>query len=67
MMEFASVGDRGQVTLPKELRDELKIKSGDKVVFIEVDGNYILKKVDEDNLREFLLIDHREKYDASGK
>jgi antitoxin PrlF len=35
---------KGQVTLPKELRDALHLKTGDKIVFQEMrDGSYVLK------------------------
>jgi AbrB family looped-hinge helix DNA binding protein len=30
------VGERGQVTLPKELRDRFGIEGGDEVVFVDV-------------------------------
>lgn len=67
MIDIASVGERGQVTLPKDIRDALGLKAGDKVAFVNLDGNYIIKKVDEASLRDFLLIDHKEKYDARKK
>ena len=37
------VGDRGQVTIPKELRDRRGIEGGDTVTFIEVDDEIIIK------------------------
>jgi len=47
------VGDRGQVTIPKELRDRRGIEGGDKVEFVEVDGEIILKPpTDEERLAE---------------
>ncbi|WP_256546809.1 AbrB/MazE/SpoVT family DNA-binding domain-containing protein [Halobellus inordinatus] len=47
------VGDRGQVTIPKELRDRRGIEGGDEVEFIEVDGEIIIKPpTDEERLAE---------------
>ena len=34
-MQVAKLTSKGQITLPKEVRQELKIKNGDKVVFIK--------------------------------
>jgi AbrB family looped-hinge helix DNA binding protein len=37
------VGKRGQVTLPKELRERLGISHGDKVVVREEDGKVVIE------------------------
>ena len=34
---------RGQVTLPKEVRQKFALKPGDTVYFLEVDGSVLLK------------------------
>ncbi|MBS3765545.1 AbrB/MazE/SpoVT family DNA-binding domain-containing protein [Candidatus Bipolaricaulota bacterium] len=36
---------KGQVTIPKELREKLDLRKGDKLVLVEEDGNIILRKV----------------------
>ena len=41
-MELAKITSKGQITLPISIRRELKLKDGDKVAFIEKDGNYII-------------------------
>ena len=41
-MEIAKVMSKGQVTIPIGIRKKLNIKEGDKVVFIERDGNMII-------------------------
>ena len=41
-MELAKITTKGQITLPISIRRELRLKDGDKVAFIEKDGNYIL-------------------------
>jgi len=40
-MELAKLTSKGQITIPKEIRDKLKLKTGDKVIFIE-DGEKII-------------------------
>ncbi|QHS15733.1 AbrB/MazE/SpoVT family DNA-binding domain-containing protein [haloarchaeon 3A1-DGR] len=47
------VGDRGQVTIPKELRDRRGIEGGDEIEFVEVNDEIILKPpTDEERLAE---------------
>jgi len=47
------VGDRGQVTIPKELRERRGIEGGDEVEFVEVDGEIIIKPpTDKERLAE---------------
>ncbi len=47
------VGDRGQVTIPKELRDRRGIQGGDEVEFVEVNDEIIIKPpTDEERLAE---------------
>ena len=41
-MELAKITTKGQITLPISIRRDLNLKDGDKVAFIEKDGNYIL-------------------------
>ncbi|QSG01813.1 AbrB/MazE/SpoVT family DNA-binding domain-containing protein [Natranaeroarchaeum sulfidigenes] len=39
-----TVGERGQVTLPKELREKLGIDGGDEVLVHEEDGKITIEK-----------------------
>lgn len=41
-MELAKVMSKGQVTIPINIRKKLNLKEGDKIVFIEKDGNMII-------------------------
>jgi AbrB family looped-hinge helix DNA binding protein len=41
-MELAKITSKGQITLPISIRRALKLKDGDKVDFIERNGQYIL-------------------------
>ena len=42
IMELAKITSKGQITLPISIRKILNLKDGDKVAFIEKDGNYIV-------------------------
>jgi len=47
------VGDRGQIAIPKELRDRRGIEGGDEIRFIEVNDEIIIKPpMDEERLAE---------------
>lgn len=40
-MELARVTSKGQITIPKDIREKLNLKPGDKVVFLEEEGRII--------------------------
>lgn len=47
------VGERGQVTIPKELRERRGIEGGDEVLFVEVDDEIRIKPpTEEERLAE---------------
>lgn len=52
------VSEKGQVTIPKEIRNSLKLKKGDRVVFLEADDKVIIRKAKSEKLSETLQ-DHR--------
>ena len=37
-MEVARVTSKGQITIPRDIRDKMNIKRGDKIVFFEDNG-----------------------------
>lgn len=41
-VDIAKVMSKGQVTIPKNIREKLNLKEGDKVVFIERNGHMII-------------------------
>ena len=41
-MELAKVTSKGQITIPVEIRKQLNLKPGDKVLFIEENGKITL-------------------------
>ncbi len=45
-MQLSSrITTKGQVTVPKKIRDELKIKSGDVIQFVRKGGDVVIKPV----------------------
>lgn len=49
-----SLSGKGQVTIPKEVRDYLAVKPGDKVLFVIEDGRVILTKAAAKKVSEVL-------------
>lgn len=48
-----TVGERGQVTIPKELRDRFGIRGGDEVVIHEESGRLVIERpVSREDLAE---------------
>ena len=56
MLKFLTLSPKGQITLPKDVRDRIGIKAGDEVVFTVVDGQIIMtpKSIDFNELAGFL-------------
>ncbi|HYB04304.1 MAG TPA: AbrB/MazE/SpoVT family DNA-binding domain-containing protein [Nitrososphaerales archaeon] len=50
----SSISEKGQVTIPKEIRDALQLKAGDKVVFIERANEILVRKAKTKRLSEIL-------------
>lgn len=42
-MEVAKISSKGQITIPVDIRNKLKLKSGDKVVIIEEEGRFYIE------------------------
>lgn len=47
----ATVTSKGQITLPKKLRDGLNIKNGDKVIFSETEEGWKIKALSGDPMK----------------
>lgn len=49
MPRTSTISQKGQVTIPKELRDDFGIRAGDRLEFVaEADGIKVRKRVDLD-------------------
>jgi len=51
---ISSLSVKGQITIPKEVRRKLKLKPGDKVVFLIRDDGVLIRKALERKLSEIL-------------
>ena len=49
-----TVSEKGQITIPKEVRDRLGISKGDKIIVYLKDDEIILKKPEKRRLVEIL-------------
>jgi len=52
-MTLAKITSKGQLTIPKEIRDHLQLEPGDQVVFVLREGEVLLRPVTQtvDDLR----------------
>lgn len=40
MMEVAKISSKGQITIPINVRNKLKLRAGDKIVILEENGRF---------------------------
>ena len=52
-IETTCMSSRGQIVLPKELREKLCLKEGEKFVVIGEDGTIVLKKIEMPSFKNF--------------
>ncbi|HBF59476.1 AbrB/MazE/SpoVT family DNA-binding domain-containing protein [Exiguobacterium sp.] len=51
-MELSKLTSKGQITIPKKIRQALQMEEGDRVAFIEEDGFVIMAKADLKQLHD---------------
>ncbi|MFB5269575.1 AbrB/MazE/SpoVT family DNA-binding domain-containing protein [Paenibacillus enshidis] len=51
-MEVSRISSKGQVTIPKSIRDALNLSEGDRVAFVQDEGKVIITKASLLALRE---------------
>jgi AbrB family looped-hinge helix DNA binding protein len=44
VVDIAPVGEKGQVTIPREVRNLLEVKPGDRIVFLSKDREIVMRK-----------------------
>ena len=42
-MELAKLTSKGQITIPRDIREKMNLKTGDKILFFEENGKYFLQ------------------------
>ena len=50
MIELGKITSKGQITIPKEIRDTLGVSSGDKILFEKRNGDIIIKKAQKNDV-----------------
>jgi len=53
-VSVSSVTTKGQVTIPKEIRESLSLHEGDRVIFIIEGEHAVIRKVTDEKLSEIL-------------
>lgn len=51
-MSKSTLTSKGQITVPREIREELGLRAGDKLLFEVEDGNILLKVLKQKPLEE---------------
>ena len=54
MIELGKITSKGQITIPKDIRDALGISGGDRILFEKKDGEVIIKKAQKGSIVSFL-------------
>ena len=52
-MELAKITSKGQITIPKEIREKMNLKTGDKILFFEENDKFFLQNSNTIALTEF--------------
>ncbi|CAE6488306.1 MAG: AbrB/MazE/SpoVT family DNA-binding domain-containing protein [Candidatus Nitrosotenuis sp.] len=53
-ISVGSITTKGQITIPKEIRERLELKEGDKIIFIIEAGRATIKKAPVEKLSQIL-------------
>lgn len=51
-MESTKITRNYQITIPREIREKINLKIGDKLIFIEKEKRIEIKKIEEDIFRK---------------
>jgi len=52
-MELAKITSKGQITIPKGIREKMNLRTGDKILFFEKDDKFFLQNSNFVALTEF--------------
>lgn len=65
-IEVSKVTSKGQITIPKFVREQLDLHEGDKIAFIEDEqGHFVITKSSSDALRNFFMNSSRTMQDSA--
>ena len=54
VVDVSSISEKGQVTIPKQVRDLLELKAGDRIAFVAEGSSIVLKKARTKKLSDIL-------------
>jgi AbrB family looped-hinge helix DNA binding protein len=54
VVDVAPVGEKGQVTIPRQVRNILEVKPGDRIAFVSKDNEIVMRKSKTKKLSEIL-------------
>lgn len=54
VLDVAPIGEKGQVTIPRQVRNLLEVKPGDRIVFVSKDSEIVMRKSKTRKLSEIL-------------
>lgn len=63
---ISSISEKGQVTIPKEIRDVLELKTGDKVVFVERNNEIVVHKDSANTKKLSTILENQKPWKLSG-
>ena len=52
LIEMGTVSSRGQICIPNDIRENMGLKEGNKVLFVLTDGSLLVKKVNTQTFAE---------------
>ncbi len=54
MVEESKISKKGQITIPKKVRDKLGLKAGDKIVFESLPKGFLIRKKEDSDVDKVL-------------
>jgi len=61
-MELAKITSKGQITIPKDIREKMNLKTGDKILFFEENDKFFLQ-----NSNTIILADFQRAMDGAAE
>lgn len=52
IIEMGTISSRGQIAIPSDIRREMKMEEGQKVIFFAEDDTLLIKKINTQTFRE---------------
>lgn len=50
IIDFATISSKGQVTIPKQIRDDLGLEKGGRIVFVRIDDRIVIMRDSDLNI-----------------